>query len=309
MSVNTVENAKELFADHVVIFNEKSASYKKAKKKWKHKLSGLVPIPVQELTEGWLKERSPDGLIVMGGDGTINSTANIILNSGLDIPMGIIPGGGGNDFYKRQLGRCQEDDGSGIIVHEVFELEYSSSIQKRCATNTIEWGIGALVAERRENNEGRFLTGMLKYLYLVIKSMPEFNSWKATIRIDGKEMEFDDLSSVVVGFGSSTMGGGYIMFPEERSGPNKDAPLVLIAQGFSRFKALGLILKFIRAKQHKDHRLQYYPFNTLELIPYDNGVVKLTVDGELCPEPPVSIKLGDRKLKTFCVTSNGYLPA
>jgi len=44
-----------LFADHVVIFNEKSAYYKKAKKKWNHKLTGSVPIPVQELTEDWLK--------------------------------------------------------------------------------------------------------------------------------------------------------------------------------------------------------------------------------------------------------------
>ena len=120
-------------------------------------------------------------------------------------------------------------------------------------------------------------------------------------------MEFDDQSFVVVGFGSSTMGGGYIMFPEEHSGPNKDATLVLIAQGFSRFKALGLILKFVRAKKHKDHRLEYYPFNTLKLIPQDNEVIKLTIDGELCPEPPVSIKLGNRKLKTFCVTSSGFL--
>jgi len=306
MSANTVENAKELFADHVVIFNEKSASYKKAKKKCIHKLTGLVPIPVQELTEGWLKERSPDGLIIMGGDGTINSTATIMLNSGLDIPMGIIPGGGGNDFYQRQAGRYQEENGSGITVHEVFELEYSNNIQKRYAVNTVEWGIGALVAERRGNNEGRFLTGMLKYFYLVIKSLLEFNTWKATISIDGKDMEFDDLSSVVVGFGSSTMGGGYIMFPEEGSGPNKDKPFVFIAQGFLRFKALGLILKFVRAKQHKDHRLEYYPFNTLELIPQDNEVIKLTVDGELCPAPPVSIKLGNRKLKTFCLTSSGF---
>lgn len=306
MSSNTVENAKELFVNHVLIYNEKSASYKRTKKKWKHKLKGLFPISVQDLSENWLKERLPDGLIVMGGDGTINSTANIILNSGLDIPMGIIPGGGGNDFYQRQVGRCQEDNGSGITVHEVFELEYPNNIQKRCAINTVEWGIGALVAEKRENNEGRFLTGMLKYFYLVIKSLFEFNSWKATIRIDGKDMEFDDLSSVVVGFGSSTMGGGYIMFPEECSGPNRDAPLVFIAHGFSRFKALGLILKFVRAKQHKDHRLQYYPFNTLELIPSGNEVIKLTVDGELFPAPPVSIKLGNRKLKSFCVTSSGF---
>lgn len=106
MSSNAIENAKELFVNYVLIYNEKSASYKRTKKKWKHKLKGLFSISVQDLSENWLKERSPDGLIVMGGDGTINSTANIILNSGLDIPMGIIPGGGGNDFYQRQVGRC-----------------------------------------------------------------------------------------------------------------------------------------------------------------------------------------------------------
>jgi len=85
--------------------------------------------------------------------------------------LGIIPGGGGNDFYQRQVGGCQEDNGSGITVQEVFELEYSNSIQKRYAVNIVEWRIGAQVAERRGNNEGRFLTGMLKYFYLVIKSL------------------------------------------------------------------------------------------------------------------------------------------
>ena len=76
MSANTVENAKELFVNYVLIYNEKSASYKRTKKKWKHKLKGSFPISVQDLSEDWLKERSPDGLIVMGGDHQFNSKYN-----------------------------------------------------------------------------------------------------------------------------------------------------------------------------------------------------------------------------------------
>ena len=39
MSSNAIENAKELFVNYVLIYNEKSASFKRTKKKWKHKLN------------------------------------------------------------------------------------------------------------------------------------------------------------------------------------------------------------------------------------------------------------------------------
>lgn len=283
----------------VLLYNERSASWKKAKKKYKHWFSDSIHFPVQKVSEDWLKECLPKRLVVMGGDGTVHSVANSILCCGLDIPMGIIPGGGGNDFFKRLIYRGDHNGPDGFACHDVFDVEYGDNATKKYAINFLEWGIGAKIVIRRENNEGKLLTGMLKYLYLAIKSLFTFNSWKATIRLDGKDMEFDNLSAVVVGFGSSSLGGGHILFPDECYGPNKNRPFVMIAEGFSRFKGLGLLLKIVRKKQYKDPHVTYYPFRSLELIPRSQENIMLTIDGELNPAPPVKISLSDKKLKTF----------
>ncbi|MBK7706487.1 MAG: acylglycerol kinase family protein [Acidobacteria bacterium] len=42
-------------------------------------------------------------IIACGGDGTINEVANGILESGIDVEMGILPSGTGGDF-RRSLG-------------------------------------------------------------------------------------------------------------------------------------------------------------------------------------------------------------
>jgi diacylglycerol kinase (ATP) len=283
----------------VLLYNEKSASWKKAKKKYKHWFSDSIHFPVQKVSEDWFKEHLPKRLVIMGGDGTIHSVANSILRSGLDIPMGIIPGGGGNDFFKRLIYRDDHNGPDGFAYCDVFDVEYNDNATQKYAFNSLEWGIGAMVAARRENDEGKLLIGMLKYFYLAIKSLFTFNSWKATIRLDGKDMEFDNLSAVLVGFGSSSLGGGYILFPDECYGPNKNRPFVMIAEGFSRFNGLGLILKTIRKKQYNDPRVTYYPFRSLELIPRSQENIMLTIDGELNPAPPVTISLSDKKLKTF----------
>lgn len=276
--------------NYIIVFNKRSASFKKARKKLGY---GSMHLPIQKFSESWLKENSPAGIIAMGGDGTVHSIANAVLQSGMDIPLGIIPGGGGNDAFERWM-----TGDTGIAQKRVFEVEYPDA-NKIYAINNIEWGIGTLVAQRRENNEGNFLIGKLKYFYLVMKSLSSYNHWKGTIRLDGKDLEFDDLSAVIVGFGSSMMGGGYRLFPGEYNGPDKDEKFVMIAEGFSRFKGLGLILKFIREKQYEDPRVKYYPFETLELIPHTSEPFRLTIDGELSPSPPVRIMLSSRRLRAF----------
>lgn len=50
-----------------------------------------------------IQNGSFDGIVVCGGDGSVNSVASMILKNGVDIPLGIIPNGTCNDF-SRSLG-------------------------------------------------------------------------------------------------------------------------------------------------------------------------------------------------------------
>ena len=54
-------------------------------------------------TEELIQSGVFDGVVVCGGDGSVNSAAETILKSGRDIPLGVIPNGTCNDF-SRSLG-------------------------------------------------------------------------------------------------------------------------------------------------------------------------------------------------------------
>lgn len=43
--------------------------------------------------EELIQSKSFDGIVVCGGDGSVNSVAAMILKSGVDIPLGITPSG------------------------------------------------------------------------------------------------------------------------------------------------------------------------------------------------------------------------
>ena len=52
---------------------------------------------------GLIQDGGFDGIVVCGGDGSVNSIAKIMLDSKADIPLGVIPNGTCNDF-SRSLG-------------------------------------------------------------------------------------------------------------------------------------------------------------------------------------------------------------
>ena len=54
----------------------------------------------QDSLSAMLNGDSYSSVIVSGGDGTVNTVANMILKSGLKIPLGIIPSGTCNDFAR-----------------------------------------------------------------------------------------------------------------------------------------------------------------------------------------------------------------
>jgi diacylglycerol kinase family enzyme len=222
---------------------------------------------VDDFDPAYIEEHSPEAVVVLGGDGTVQSVASAIIRSNKAVKIGILPGGGGNDIFERWYNRELEFfDADGFGSHPIFKIEYPDG-QIEFATNTIEWGIGAIVAEKRENNEGRLFLGISKYFYLLLKALRLYNSWGSKIIIDGEEFYYDDLSSVVVGFGASSMGGGFIMFPEELEGENKRNAFVLIARGFGRKNGMSLILKLARMKHFEDDRVIYRKCSTLELVP------------------------------------------
>lgn len=284
----------------VILVNEHAANYKKGFIKWNLYIERGNLIELHEFTPDWIVRNKPSHILVMGGDGTVHYTVNQLIKSGKNIPIGILPGGGGNDIARRwSVNHRAKGDLSIIQYLDTPIMKISYPDHAIYAVNTIEWGVGAPTAKLREENYGRLLFGMAKYFYLVIKALSRFEPWKSKIVIDGEELHFDQLSAVMIGFGNSSVGGGFDIFPDEHR--NSQWSYVLYAKNYQRFQGLNIMFKLARGKQYGEDNIDYKRFKNLELVPLQENVNVLTVDGEIMGVPPVSVIISETKIITFTI--------
>lgn len=112
-----------------------------------------------------------DGVIVAGGDGTINDTAGILLGS--EIPLGIIPLGSGNGLA-RHIGISQVDSALDVIADgNVATVDYGTA-NHRPFFCTFGMGFDAAVSRRFANESRRGKMSYIKSILLeYIKFAPE----------------------------------------------------------------------------------------------------------------------------------------
>jgi diacylglycerol kinase (ATP) len=96
-------------------------------------------------------------IIACGGDGTINEVANGILQSGLDVELGIMPSGTGGDFRRtlempqspREAARALRDGKTKHIdVGRVTFLSHNDETISRYFLNVSSFGLAASIIER-----------------------------------------------------------------------------------------------------------------------------------------------------------------
>ena len=64
-----------------------------------------------------IKVERYDFVIVAGGDGSVNFVVNVLMKTGLDIPLGVVPAGTCNDFAKCMDIPIKFEESLNIILH------------------------------------------------------------------------------------------------------------------------------------------------------------------------------------------------
>jgi len=146
--------------------------------------------------------------VVMSGDGLIGQVGGAL--AGGDVPLGVIPGGRGNDFA-RVVGIPTEIPGAvdllaggttrSIDVGEIngrrFLCIASCGFDSEC--NKIA-------------NEVRFVRGNLVYLYSALRALAAWKPARFTITLDGESREFSGYS--VAAANGKAYGGGMMLAPD-----------------------------------------------------------------------------------------------
>jgi YegS/Rv2252/BmrU family lipid kinase len=146
--------------------------------------------------------------VVMSGDGLIGQVGGVL--AGGDVPMGLIPGGRGNDLA-RVLGIPAEIRGAV----DVLAAGATRAIDVGEANGRRFLGIASCGFDSDANriaNQARLVKGNLVYLYAALRALAAWKPARFELILDGRPLEFTGYS--VAAANNKAFGGGMFVAPD-----------------------------------------------------------------------------------------------
>ena len=234
------------------------------------------------------------GIIGIGGDGTIQEVVEGIKPN---IPLGIFPGGSGNDFARALEGgkKIKPADFLDVFAARVVAGKtrtvdlISANGQKYLVAANM--GIDASIVRNAIEYKPKF--GGNAYLVAAYKSIMQHTNISMEIFADGERVQQD--CTLVAICNNSTYGGGLAIAPMARF---DDGMITLcIVNGMSRAK-LGMLFPSILVKKHT--KLKDIRFINCKEVVIKLDKTTLCLDGNLQPvEGQVHFKVIPQALEIF----------
>jgi len=146
--------------------------------------------------------------VVMSGDGLIGQIGGVL--AGGDVPMGVIPGGRGNDLA-RVLGIPAEIPGAvdPLAAGPTRAIDVGEVNDRRFL------GVASCGFDSEANriaNQARFVKGNLVYLYAALRALAAWKPARFELALDGDPRSFSGYS--VAAANSKAFGGGMFIAPD-----------------------------------------------------------------------------------------------
>jgi len=125
-----------------------------------------------------------DLVVAVGGDGTINEIARVLLNT--DIPLAIVPEGSGNGLARYlNISSDVSQAIAKINAYKTMTID-SGLINGKAFFNVAGMGFDALISNRFAENVTR---GPVGYLKIVLTEINRYKAQQYKIHIDGQELQ------------------------------------------------------------------------------------------------------------------------
>ncbi|MCL2405994.1 MAG: hypothetical protein FWC92_10705 [Defluviitaleaceae bacterium] len=260
-----------------------------------HKLQYEV-IVTQAIMDAYQKAKAicttgSDGIIGIGGDGTIQEIAAgmaAAFTGSVAVPLGIFPGGSGNDFvmtladgktqalarYKNSNVQASiEDFFTAVRTNRVTQVDLITA-NGMAFMNIGNVGLDARVVRNAVALKHRY--GRYAYVAAVYKSIAKHMNMPLTVEIDGKVHEGE--YTLVAICNGQYYGGGLHISPQAKLADGKITLCLVTAM--SRLKTMT-IFPYLVAGQH--HRLGAVSYIECEevCLTLKSGTESLSLDGNL----------------------------
>jgi YegS/Rv2252/BmrU family lipid kinase len=227
--------------------------------------------------------------VVLSGDGLIGQVGGVM--AGGETPLGVIPGGRGNDFA-RMIGIPTDPiEAVGILTtgHE-RQIDVGEANGKRflCIAST-----GFDAEANRIANEARILRGPPVYLYAALRALAAWKPAQFTITADGKRRE---VTGYTVAAANSKFYGGGMM-----AAPDADPTDGLLDVGFvadmGKLGFLAILARVFKGTHVAKDAVS--SFRASEVRIEADRPFAVYADGEHLTELPVTVRLLPRALRVI----------
>jgi YegS/Rv2252/BmrU family lipid kinase len=224
--------------------------------------------------------------VVMSGDGLIGAVGGAL--AGGDVPLGIIPGGRGNDLA-RVLGIPTEPEGAV----EVLAAGETRTIDVGEVNGQRFLGIASVGFDSECNriaNETKLIRGRFVYAYSVPRALATWKPARFTLRIGEENMRFSGWS--VAAANSSTFGGGMRLAPDA-SLDDGEFDIVMIGET-GKLHYLSNLPKVFKGTHVENEEVRIVRARSFELSA--SRPFEVYADGEHITDLPASLRVLPRAL-------------
>jgi YegS/Rv2252/BmrU family lipid kinase len=227
--------------------------------------------------------------VVVSGDGLIGAIGGAM--AGSETPLGIIPGGRGNDLA-RVLGIPDDPEGAvaTLLDGETRRIDIGEVNGKRFHGIV---SVGFDSEANRVANETHFLRGNLVYAFAAILTLIRWKPGRFTVRVDDERYRFTGYSVSVAN--NKAFGGGMFIAPDAEL-DDGEFDIVAVGEG-GKLRFVGNLPKVFKGTHVEEEQVRVFRARHLELSashPYP-----VYADGEHISDLPASLRVLPRALSVI----------
>ena len=212
-----------------------------------------------------------DAVVAVGGDGTVNEVLNGIF--GYNVPLGILPVGRGNDFFRTiSNSRILDVILKPFLDIPKFNMVDVGRMNDRYFINVAGVGFDAMVAGISE--PVRFL-GPVAYLGSALVGLLKNKGIRLKLNIDGNKI---DMNALMIAIANGRYFGGKMLIAPEASPWDGKFDVCLI-ENASKLEVLKTLPKVYSGKHIYHPKVKTFKAEYLEIT--STGNMPVEMDGEI----------------------------
>ena len=246
----------------------------------------VVPYRIQkdkDIDEAFdIIDKDYNYVLVAGGDGTVDSVVNAMMNRGIDLPIGILPVGTANDFGKFIGIPSDVTKACNQILESEPKAVDIGKINDKYFINVASSGLFTDVSQKTDLNLKNTI-GKLAYYLKGIEEIPNFRRLK--VHLKSKEVDFDGEMYLILVFNGQTAGNFKLA---TRADVNDGYLDVIMIKAVPIIEILPLFIKILKGEHLDSDKVIY--FKTEDIFIESEEDIVVDIDGEKGPDFPLRIR-------------------